>query len=264
MSDVQADVGAEPADLVATPADLEPVEPPDDHEFFEEELLILPKGDTSAASRGWGAGWPVNNAPRMTTVRAGGIAVSVRAELVPLVEWLVNETVARGYGLRQGQCWGFANRAIRGTKRPSNHSWGLAVDLNAPANPLGAQLVTDMPGWMVELWTSKSFRWGGSYTGRKDAMHYEFMGTPDDAARLAAEVAGAAPPPGATTGPLLKREAKGDDVRRLQERLNAHGAQLRVDGDFGASTEAAVRAFQQAGGLGVDGKVGPRTWAALG
>ncbi|MDP9388509.1 MAG: peptidoglycan-binding protein [Actinomycetota bacterium] len=259
------------SDLQTDESELEPIEPPDEHECPEDDLggAVIPKGDTSAAARGWGPGWPSDNSSKMTTVRAGGIALSVRAELGPLVEWLVNETTNRGYGLRHGQCWGFANRAIRGTNRPSNHSWGLAVDLNAPANPMGPQLITDMPSWMVELWTSKSFRWGGNYTGRKDAMHYEFMGTPDDARRLVAEVrgggggAGAAGGP-AATGPLLKRGAEGPEVRRLQERLVAHGAQLVVDGDFGPATEQAVRSFQQARGLDVDGKVGPRTWAALG
>jgi peptidoglycan hydrolase-like protein with peptidoglycan-binding domain len=32
---------------------------------------------------------------------------------------------------------------------------------------------------------------------------------------------------------------------------------------FDAETDTAVRAFQEANGLAVDGKVGPRTWAAL-
>ena len=123
-------------------------------------------------------------------VRAGGIAVSVRAELAPLVTWLLNETVRKGYKPRHGECWGFANRPIRGTQTPSNHSWGLAVDINAPANPMTDRLVTDMPAWMPQLWKSKQFRWGGDYKSRKDAMHYEFMGTPADATRLGAEVGG--------------------------------------------------------------------------
>jgi peptidoglycan hydrolase-like protein with peptidoglycan-binding domain len=36
-----------------------------------------------------------------------------------------------------------------------------------------------------------------------------------------------------------------------------------IDGVFGPATESRVRDFQQDKGLGVDGVVGPRTWAAL-
>lgn len=63
--------------------------------------------------------------------------------------------------------------------------------------------------------------------------------------------------------PLLKKGSKGDYVRLLQEWLNAHGYGLKVDGDFGKLTDAAVRAFQKAKGLVVDGLVGSKTWAAL-
>ncbi len=201
----------------------------------------------------------------MTTVRAGGVAVSVHGGIAPLVAWLLDQTVARGYGPRQGECWGFANRAIRGTNTPSNHSWGLAVDINAPANPMTDRLVTDMPAWMPDLWKSKQFRWGGDYRTRKDAMHYEFMGTPGDARRLIAELGGV--PMAMTSGgarPTLKKGAKGPAVSQLQERLNAHGAGLAVDGSFGPKTDRAVRAFQQARGLVVDGICGKNTWAALG
>ena len=45
-------------------------------------------------------------------------------------------------------------------------------------------------------------------------------------------------------------------VRSLQYLLNAHGAGLAVDGLFGARTDVAVRAFQRAHGLVVDGVVG--------
>lgn len=252
--------------------DLEPIEPPDDaHDCIEDDDGGFARAVTAEA-RGWGPGWPTNNSSKMTVVRGGGIALSVRRELAPLIGWLVNETTARGYAFRHGECWGFANRAIRGSQRPSNHSWGLAVDLNSLSNPMQKTLKTDMPDWMVELWTSHLFRWGGAYQGRKDAMHYEFMGTPDDAARLISQLGAPSGPvdtpsptkPTGGAGPLLKRRANGPDVRRLQERLSAHGASLRVDGDFGPATEAAVKAFQRQRGLTPDGIVGPKTWAALG
>jgi peptidoglycan hydrolase-like protein with peptidoglycan-binding domain len=54
-------------------------------------------------------------------------------------------------------------------------------------------------------------------------------------------------------------------VQRLQQALNRAGAAPRLaeDGDFGARTEAAVRAFQQKAGLDVDGVAGPQTLAKL-
>ncbi|MCK1543267.1 N-acetylmuramoyl-L-alanine amidase [Bradyrhizobium sp. 179] len=52
-------------------------------------------------------------------------------------------------------------------------------------------------------------------------------------------------------------------VSWLQQRLNAYGAALAVDGDLGPKTRAAVAAFQTAHGLVVDGIAGPVTRLAL-
>ena len=63
--------------------------------------------------------------------------------------------------------------------------------------------------------------------------------------------------------PLEQRGSTGENVRSIQYLLNAGGSDLAVDGDFGLKTGAAVRAFQAAHGLTVDGIVGNQTWPAL-
>ena len=64
--------------------------------------------------------------------------------------------------------------------------------------------------------------------------------------------------------PLITKGSSGDAVKALQTRLNALGYDCgAVDGIFGDKTLAAVKAYQTAMGLGVDGMVGSQTWGAL-
>ncbi|WP_305042366.1 peptidoglycan-binding domain-containing protein [Geoalkalibacter sp.] len=61
-----------------------------------------------------------------------------------------------------------------------------------------------------------------------------------------------------------RRGSKGEEVRRIQDRLKAQGYyDGERDGIFGGGTESAVKRFQKAQGLEPDGVVGPLTWAAL-
>jgi N-acetylmuramoyl-L-alanine amidase len=58
--------------------------------------------------------------------------------------------------------------------------------------------------------------------------------------------------------------ASGDHVRDLQQRLTSLGFQPgQADGDFGSTSEVAVRVFQESRGLDVDGICGPDTWSAV-
>lgn len=69
--------------------------------------------------------------------------------------------------------------------------------------------------------------------------------------------------------PVLKLGSKGDAVKSLQILLNGYnfvgknGRKLTVDGDFGANTDYALRAFQKSAGLTPDGVCGVKTWPAL-
>ena len=57
---------------------------------------------------------------------------------------------------------------------------------------------------------------------------------------------------------LLKNGSKGEDVKKLQEKLG-----VEAIGTFGPKTEAAVKAWQKANGLKDDGVVGDATWSKL-
>lgn len=62
---------------------------------------------------------------------------------------------------------------------------------------------------------------------------------------------------------VLRRGSSGTEVRQLQQALKDRGYDIAVDGRFGPNTEAAVRRFQAAQGLTVDGLAGPATQGRL-
>ena len=63
--------------------------------------------------------------------------------------------------------------------------------------------------------------------------------------------------------PTLSFGDSGDSVKVLQRLLSQNGYSVRVDGNFGALTETAVKAFQAAHNLAADGVVGSRSWGQL-
>ena len=73
-------------------------------------------------------------------------------------------------------------------------------------------------------------------------------------------------PTPSTDKPTLRKGSSGVYVTLMQTELIQHGypcGPTGADGQFGNNTEKAVKAFQAAVGLTVDGVCGPNTWAAL-
>lgn len=144
---------------------------------------------TTAQDRGWGAAYPGNCTEarsRCTTVTAGDCVFIVHRDVASLMEALTRAWHRTVEALDSTQCWSFACRAIRGSTTASNHSWGLAVDLNSAKHPLGAKN-TFTPSQVRAIRALlarpefRNFRWGGDYDTRKDEQHIEYVGTPAQA-----------------------------------------------------------------------------------
>lgn len=89
--------------------------------------------------------------------------------------------------------WGHAWRAVRGYSTMSRHAYGLAEDLNATDHPLGADHTfspADVKAihQLLERYDG-CIRWGGDYSGRKDAMHFEIDASLAQCERVARRLA---------------------------------------------------------------------------
>lgn len=145
-----------------------------------------------AQLRGWGKGWPTNRQRDMLpVVTKHGQVVWVHKEIAPILQHVFNEIERRGYSIHKPgdikDDWGFANRPIGGTKTPSEHSRGLAVDLDATKYPQGQRRARP-PQWIVDLFAQYGFEWGGPWSFA-DPMHFEFAGSVTEARWLVASLA---------------------------------------------------------------------------
>jgi hypothetical protein len=217
----------------------------------------------SSSSRGWGPGWPNCQTGSLVTLVCGvnDLRLPVRKEIAPIVAALVDDLERhRGRPFRPDWSWGFACRAIGGTRSPSNHSWGLAVDLDAPANPYQRGVrgpgVNDMPPNASAIAARYRMRWGGDYAVNADPMHFEFMGTPLEAAAIVRSLDQPLTPSTPTIGSIdmARMGDRGPAVAQLQHLLNRFvnlsgggldgggismprgGKYLNVDGVFGDKT----------------------------
>ena len=240
----------------------------------------------NASARGWGSGWSSCQSRKQVKVSKGGVTVFVRREIAPLVAYLLDATERLGYDVLKGQTWGFACRPIRGTRVASNHSWGLAVDINSLSNPMQSTFKSNIPPRVVSMWEGAGFYWGGRYERRPDAMHFEYIKRPADvevslsraradfgrvsrgsSARPKAPV----PTPSTPTGPgvrgpypLPSGHMFGPNPRR---RATWHDGTNYIDTSaasrFKASDVTAIRSIQREAGVRDDGVYGRATTDAV-
>lgn len=147
-------------------------------------------------------------------------------------------------------------RFVRGSNVSiSNHSWGTAVDLTLDGNldRRGDGLCQRGLAEIAPIFNRHGWFWGAGFR-TEDAMHFEVA---DDTIR---SWFSSAPP----ITQILSLGDRGPEVLAVQEKLDALGFTLIVDGVFGRGTMAQVMAFQRFKGLNVDGVVGPSTLRALG
>lgn len=171
----------------------------------------------SPALAAWEATYIEANTEPVAGLRTGTLEFHAAAR--PLFEGFLNEITALGYRVRDASGYGFRCTAGSGgwscpsgdPDRLSNHAWGLAVDMNSNTNPIRSYsqidgvtacrtpIITDMPRWMIQTAEKWGLYWGGYGwnsgcqsldTQRtivsRDPPHFEFRGTPEQAAAIAA------------------------------------------------------------------------------
>lgn len=123
--------------------------------------------------------------PNNVRVRAG--------DVLTVFQWLLEQYARRVEPIRPEWCWGYNYRKIEGTNTWSKHAYALAVDLNAPLNPMGVPTHTVMTDRQIsechalERESDYVLRWGGDFT-RPDAMHWEINQSPAAVKKLATKI----------------------------------------------------------------------------
>lgn len=123
--------------------------------------------------------------PHPVRVLAGDVATIAR--------WHVAEYHRRVEPIKPAGCWGWNVRLIGDGPDWSNHAAACAWDLNAPDNPDGVPTRKVMTPQQIhechklERESGGVLRWGGDWSD-PDAMHWEIVGTPAQAAVFAEKI----------------------------------------------------------------------------
>jgi hypothetical protein len=107
--------------------------------------------------------------------------------------------------------WGWSVRKIAGSSSYSNHASGTAIDLNASKHPQGVATAKNLSKKQIDAvhaqlkarWQGV-VRWGGDYTSRPDAMHFEINKGAAAVKAVAASIGRPQPAPSTTKAPTTK------------------------------------------------------------
>ena len=181
-----------------------------------------------------------------------------------------------GAGLDDGD-WGYEYRQVTGGGSLSFHSYGGALDVNAPWNPYGTAIPAPSPYRLPSntgaLLRPLGILWGGGpeWGEHRDWMHMENHNTPTEVAELMGRQQPPPPFP-LRAGHSFGQVADNWTVNGAPPFTVANHAAIQAiqravgtasDGLYGPHTAAAVLSFQRRHGLTPDGLTGPNTWAAL-
>ena len=170
----------------------------------------------SPALAGWEADQIASNTAAVAGMRPGLLETHVAAQV--LFEGFLTEIAANGYRVYGASGYSFRCTSGNGgwscpsgdARDLSNHAWGLAIDMNAGTNPIrgytgvdgatacATPIQTDLPRWAIRTAEKWGLYWGGygwnsgcadTTTQRtsvyRDPPHFEFRGTPSQAAAIA-------------------------------------------------------------------------------
>lgn len=161
---------------------------------------------------------------------------------------------ATANGAKVTRRWGGITYYLRPGNAPSatpgtsNHGWGLAIDVASAGEERRLR-------WLLEHAVSFGFSWEVADPNNPnfEVWHLRYHAGSTEEQK-----------PATSAARTLRQGDRGEDVVRLQWALTDAAFLCKADGEFGPATDRAVRAFQGAHGLTVDGIVGPKTRAALG
>ncbi len=160
-------------------------------------------------------GWAVATAAQQDRTAVHGVTVPngvLKGDVATVLHHLMDRFHREVEPLRAGWCWGWFVKSIEGSTSISNHASGTAIDLNAPAHPMGERntfsstkraairrILDDLDGVV---------RWGGDYTGRPDDMHFEIVKSAAAVHAVAVRIKGELPVDQAAFNKLMDGWAK--------------------------------------------------------